>query len=448
LSAEGELAVRDYILVALFLVTLPLGIFQPYYGVLIYAWISYMYPHQLAWSFVQTLPVAKVAAASATLGLVIRRNGSFDALRRRECITMLALLLVFTLSSVFALERELAWTRWEDLAKIILMSLVTAMLLTERKRLRVFILVVALSLAFYGIKGGIFSLLTGGEFLVWGPGNSVIAGNNNIGLALNMALPMFWYLAKEQQNKWFRRFLHICFLLTIPSVMFTYSRASAIALVVVLAAIFLKEMRFFLLISIAVLAMAAIPFIPEQWWERQRSTLSYELDGSAMSRIDNWVFCWNLVQDRPLIGGGFNYNTPVTFDKYAPGFREKYGNRQWDSHSIYFGIMAAHGFAGLFLFLLMILFCLLTCRSIKKKTAAFEDLRWAGYYAAMIQVSFLGLLVNGAFVNMEYFDLNYHLTALTACLAVIVDRSLASSSEPPARSGVDAMQLEVPAALP
>jgi probable O-glycosylation ligase (exosortase A-associated) len=419
----------------MFVVTLPIGLFQPFYGALVYTWISYMYPHHLGWGFTVTMPVAKLAAASTTLGLLVHRNGSFAPLRRRECVAMLALFCVYSISTVFALESQLAYERWDDLAKIILMSLVTAVLLDSQKRIRLFVLVVALSLAFYGVKGGVFSLLTGGEHLIWGPPRSVIAGNNNIGLALNMALPLFWYMSKDQQNKWFRRMLYACFLLTIPSIMFTYSRASAIALVIVLTAIFLKELRVFLILFAAVLALAAIPFIPEQWWERQRTTLSYEADTSAMSRLDNWRFCWNLAKDRPLVGGGFNYNTRTTFDQYAPGFREKYGNRQWDSHSIYFGILAAHGFPGLFLFLLMIFFCLLTCRRIKKKTAGHEDLRWAGHYASMIQVSFLALLVNGAFVNMEYFDLDYHLAALTACLAVIVEKSLAGSggvSEEPA----------------
>jgi hypothetical protein len=41
----------------------------------------------------------------------------------------------------------------------------------------------------------------------------------------------------------------------------------------------------------------------------------------------------------------------------------------------------------------------------------------------MIEVSFLALLVNGAFVNMEYFDLPYHLAGFVASMKVILAKS-------------------------
>jgi hypothetical protein len=47
----------------------------------------------------------------------------------------------------------------------------------------------------------------------------------------------------------------------------------------------------------------------------------------------------------------------------------------------------------------------------------------------MIQISFLAFLVNGAFVNMEYFDLVYHWVAVVACLKVICYRQLAAETE-------------------
>jgi putative inorganic carbon (hco3(-)) transporter len=47
------------------------------------------------------------------------------------------------------------------------------------------------------------------------------------------------------------------------------------------------------------------------------------------------------------------------------------------------------------------------------------DLKWVGSYCSIVSVSFLALLINGAFVNMEYFDLPYHLVAIVASLKVI-----------------------------
>jgi hypothetical protein len=46
----------------------------------------------------------------------------------------------------------------------------------------------------------------------------------------------------------------------------------------------------------------------------------------------------------------------------------------------------------------------------------------------MIQLSFLGFMLNGMFVNMEYYDLPYHWIAVVASLKVIVDHELSQTS--------------------
>jgi O-antigen ligase len=88
-------------------------------------------------------------------------------------------------------------------------------------------------------------------------------------------------------------------------------------------------------------------------------------------------------------------------------------------------ILAAHGFPGLLLFLMMIGFTLLTCRKIRRSVRQRPDLKWLGTYCDLVQVSMLAFLVNGIFVNMEYFDLPYHLVAITASMKVMCHRLLA-----------------------
>src|SRR5438309_1521559 len=177
---------RDYLVIAAVLASLPIGLFRPFYGLLAYAWISYMYPHELAWSFAQTFPVAKLSALSVIGGLLFAPTGNFAAIRQKENIAMLLLWATFTLSSVYAIYQDRAWAHWQDSSKLIVMSLLASMMLKDRQRIRLFLLVVAFSIGFYGFKGGLFGLATGGSQMVMGPGDSIIGANNNIGLALNM----------------------------------------------------------------------------------------------------------------------------------------------------------------------------------------------------------------------------------------------------------------------
>ena len=42
--------------------------------------------------------------------------------------------------------------------------------------------VVGFASAFYGVKGGIFTIMHGGDYRVWGPEDSFIEGNNELAL--------------------------------------------------------------------------------------------------------------------------------------------------------------------------------------------------------------------------------------------------------------------------
>lgn len=418
---------RDYFIISIVLASLPIGLFRPFYGLLVYAWISYMYPHSLAWSFAQTFPVAKLSALSVLGGLAFAGKLNVAALRQRENIAMLALWCMFTISSVFAVYPDLAWRHWQDVSKLIVMSIVASMLMHEYSHIRQFLLVIALSLGFYGFKGGLFGLATGGTMMVLGPENSIIGANNNVGLALNMVLPILWYLSREEQG-WIKRILQASFFLTIPAIMFTYSRASTVAMVGVLAAMMLKSRhRFVLTAGIVVIFILAIPFIPAKWLERQQSVLTYEEDASAMSRIDNWVFCWAVAKDNPIVGAGFDFQSRDTFAKYAPEFLLKYNGKVWDTHNVIFGILTSHGFPGLIAFLLMVIFCIVSCMTLRRQVRNRPDLRWVKTYSDIIQLSFLAFFINGMFVNMEYFDLPYHFVTIVATMKVVVARQLAET---------------------
>src|SRR5262249_34215916 len=174
-------------------------------------------------------------------------------------------------------------------------------------------------------------------------------------------------------------------------------------------------------------AVIAVPMIPQRWWARQGTILTYEEDSSAMSRIENWKFCWRVAVDNPLVGAGFQFQTRDMFAKYAPEFLERVG-KVCNTHNVFLGILTKHGFPALVLFITMIGFALLSCRKMRRSVRHREDLKWIVLYCDLVQVSMLAFLVNGMFVNMEYFELPYHLVALTASMKVIHRRLLAEDA--------------------
>ena len=76
------------------------------------------------------------------------------------------------------------------------------MLINSPYRLKALVWVIALSLGFYGVKGGIFTATTGGGYQVRGPEGSFISGNNEIGLALAMTAPLLYFLSRQTDSKY------------------------------------------------------------------------------------------------------------------------------------------------------------------------------------------------------------------------------------------------------
>jgi hypothetical protein len=95
-------------------------------------------------------------------------------------------------------------------------------------------------------------------------------------------------------------------------------------------------------------------------------------------------------------------------------------------HSIYFQVLGEHGFVGLGLFLAIWFFTWRTSARLVKATRDREDLRWAATLVAMVQVSLVGYLVGGAFLNLAYWDLPYYSLAILIIVRDIVQRAVAA----------------------
>jgi O-antigen ligase len=146
-----------------------------------------------------------------------------------------------------------------------------------------------------------------------------------------------------------------------------------------------------------------------------------------MSRIENWRFCWRVAVDRPFYGGGFKFFSRDVFARYYPEFLSRF-NQTWDTHNIYFAILTAHGFPAFFVWSGMIFFCFLSCWQLQRLASDNPEMRPVWVYSNMIMVSLVAFLVNGSFVNMEYFDLPFHWVAVVVSMRAICEGISESSA--------------------
>ncbi len=410
--------IRDLIVSVSVFSLLPICVIQPWLGIVAWSWLGYMNPHKLTWGYARTMPFAEMIALATFVGILATRDSEKRPIPwYRETYLLALLWVVFTLTTFTAMYPDEAWKKWEDISKILLFVFFTLKFFQTRNRLRLLLLVIALSLGFYGLKGGIWSLFIDfGVNRVEGPEETFIGGNTEIGLALNMILPFLLLMARDEPNVKLRRLLQIVFTFSVVAVIFTYSRGAFLGLFIVMSMLFLRaRKRIVAIASIVILAGFVSMFAPQVWFERVETIDHYEQDQSANMRLNSWQVAWKLALDHPLTGGGF-WVLPhkEIYDAYSPGTEVPNS-----AHSIYFAILGDHGFPGLLVFLSLVLSTLWSLRQIKRSVKNNPEGRWLVTYCEAVQASLVAYLVSGAFLQQAYFDLFYHLISFAILLRVI-----------------------------
>src|SRR6185369_16805029 len=238
------MSLRDLFVTIAIVGSLPFCFFRPWVGVLMWSWIGYMSPHKLTWGFARTQPFAQmVALVTLASAFLMADKDRRPVPPTREAYLFWTLWGIYLLSTIFALYPDEAWPHLIKVSKILLFIVISIKFCQTRERVYWLALVVALSLGFYGLKGGIWALRSAGGNQVLGPEGTFIEGNTEIGLALNMTLPFLYYMAREVQKRWLRNLLRTMFWFSIIAVIFTYSRGAVLGLPIVLASIFLRSRK-------------------------------------------------------------------------------------------------------------------------------------------------------------------------------------------------------------
>jgi probable O-glycosylation ligase (exosortase A-associated) len=414
---------RDLLLFIVVFGSLPYILKRPHLGVLVCAWLGYMNPHRLAWGAAYAFPFVAVTAAVTLIAFLI--SSEQKKLPQNIVIPILIVFVLWvSLTTSTALNPVGASYEWNRFIKIQIMNFLALYLFQSRERINLLLGVIVASIAFYAFKGGIFTIRTGGVYEVSGPPESFITGNTEIGFASTVILPLIFYFWTIAEKPWQKNLLIMVIALSAIGIIGTHSRGAFLAFGILCAYFWLVSRR--KIISLVLLA-CVVPILfgvmPDSYFERMETIQTYEEDESAMGRVNAWHFAVNLANDRPLLGGGANAFTRGLFSRYAPE-----PGRVHDAHSIYFEILGEQGYPGLVLFVAILFFSFRNCAAVKKKTRDVLTLKWAFDLSRMLQASFVAYAVGGSFLGLAYFDLLYHMVALTVLLRVVVDRELQATA--------------------
>jgi probable O-glycosylation ligase (exosortase A-associated) len=410
---------RDIALTAFIFALLPLVLTRPHWGIYLWTWIGVMSPHRLCWGFAKFFPFGVVIGAVTLLAIFLFGREGRKMPWAPPMVVLLILNLWMFVTTIFSLVPDEAWIQWQKVAKIQLFIFLTVYVMQEKDRIMGLIWITALSIAFYGVKGAFYTV-AGGTGNVLGPSGGFIETNTTIALALTIAIPMLYYLQTQVANVWARLGLWATMGLSAIAVLGTYSRGGLLSLGAMGVFMWMKSRH---KVRIGLLVLLTIPFglsvLPERWFNRMDTIQTYEQDSSAMGRINAWHFAYNLAKDRPVTGGGYQTFTRELFQKYAPDPLNFH-----DSHSIWFEMLAEHGFVGLGIYLLFWLVSWWEAGRLIRLCRGRPEFTWARDLAAMMQVALVGFFAGGSFLGLAHWDVPYSIVGFIVLARVVVQREI------------------------
>ncbi len=396
---------RDLALGPIILVLAAYGLLHPWVGIMGWTWLSIMNPHAYSWRL-NSMPVAATLAIAVFVGVLVTRDRKqIFATRETKILMLFMVWMCITLPFSFYFDQSAPL--WSRVMKIDLMVLVAMVVLYSRKHITYFAWVLVGSLGFYGTKGGLFTLATGGSHRVWGPTNSYIEGNNEVALALVMIIPLMRFLQLTSESVWVKRGLLVSMGLCAVAALGSYSRGALLAIVAMFMVMWWRgDKKAVSAIVLVVLGVVALSLMPEQWWDRMNTISTYQDDASANGRLNAWWMAFNLAKAN-FFGGGFMIYKPDIFAMYAPNPLDIHA-----AHSIYFMVLGEHGFIGLFLFLLLWISVWQSAGRLRVSGRKLPQTLWLSHLGGMCQVSLAGYAVGGAFLSLSYWDLPYNILIL------------------------------------
>jgi probable O-glycosylation ligase (exosortase A-associated) len=417
---------RDLFLAPLLLAILIQTFRTPSTGILGWTWLTLMAPQRLIWGTLSNIPLNMILAL-ATLSVVLFNKEKRTVPANMVVVLWGLLAFIITVTTIFAISPGLSWNIWNRVMKVMLLGILVPVVMTTQRRIHALVWIMAMCLGYFGVKGGLFTLFSGGGHVL-GPADSQLADNNNLALALSMSLPLMNYLRLQTPNHTVRMTLFFCMIATAFGILGTFSRGGFIGLGVMAGYLWWRSKnKFTLAVGAIAVIIIATQMMPEDWYGRMGTLKDASSQTTFLTRWDAWTVNFNIAIARPLTGGGFaSSEDPDVYKAYSYG-KSMYADPKDNgftgghaAHSIYFEVLGDHGFLGFMVYFSLLAATLLMLRRVRRRAKTIPSLVWAADLVTMMQVSFLAFFVSGVALSMAYYDLVYLFIGIALTLDKLV----------------------------
>jgi putative inorganic carbon (hco3(-)) transporter len=430
---------RDLIFVAYVAALILLAFNRPFIFTLVYAYIDICAPQRLSYFLLNSIPLSLIVFGLAVLGFLVSDNKQNVRISPRW--VLLILLLVYCgYTTTVAVEPVAALEKWGWVWKALVFAAFLPLTLTTRLRIEALVLTMVLCVSALIVTGGIKTLAGGGGYgvlVLLIHDNSGLFEGSIISCVAITVIPLIIWLANYGtifKPDWRVRIYALALIFACMLIPVGTQARTGVICIGVLGLLMLRYARYRLLYlaAIALIGLAAVPFLPSSLTQRAETIQDYKQDESAYTRIAIWKWTWEFAKDHPM-GGGFNSykQNKISYDivqKHDPnnpndeylveGEKKEIVDQGRAFHSSYFEMLGEQGYPGLLIWLIIhfggIWRMEVVSRLYRKRNRAEEN--WVAPLATALQNAQIVFLVGSLFVGIAFQPFVYMLVALQIAL--------------------------------
>lgn len=424
---------RDLIFVGYIALILLMAFKRPFLFTLVYAYVDIVSPQRLSYFLLNSVPLSLILFALALVGFMVGDDKK-DVRVSPRWVLLILLLGYCGYTTTVAAEPVAALEKWNWVWKALVFASFMPLTLRTKLRIEATILTMVLCASALIVTGGIKTAAGGGGY-----GSLVILIDDNSGLfegsiiscvAITI-IPLILWLAKYgtvfppdwKVRLYAAALIFACLLIPVG----TQARTGMVC-IAVLGMLLLRYTRYRMLYlgAVALVSLAALPFLPSAFTQRADTIKNYKADESASTRLAVWAWTWEYVKEHPM-GGGFDvyrqnrirYDIDATQkpgEVVAPDMPDvkEIVDQGRAFHSSYFEMLGEQGFPGLFMWLIIhvggVWRMEYISRLYRKRNRPEEN--WVAPLATALQNSQIIYLVGSLFVGIAFQTFFYMLIAL------------------------------------
>ena len=184
---------RATLVIIIVVIGLFLAAFDRFAGLLLYLWFSFFRPQEWAWSSIVDLRLSLLAGVALVGPSAL--SGKFPNVTHPLSFGSLMFLATACIAHLNAVSPSVSLGALDQLARVIIVSLLTVTLVTTRREFVLVLLTVCASLGYHSSKFGVGYLIRGGARFSGGIGGMF---NDNNDFALAVARVLFLTIACAQ----------------------------------------------------------------------------------------------------------------------------------------------------------------------------------------------------------------------------------------------------------